>query len=124
MSQSKPITNFGVGPSALFPGLADDIAEIANRGILETSHRSPAFSELSKNSMTALREFLGVPDDYYCFYTSSATEAMEITLRSALEKKSTHCTNGSFSKKWGQMAGALGFETEDRMVVESLTECK
>ncbi len=106
------IKNFGVGPSALFPGLTDDITEIAQSGILEASHRSAEFSELSKNSMTAFRKFIGVPEDYYCFYTASATEAMEMTIKSAIKKKSTHCANGSFSSKWGKFAKRLGMETQ------------
>jgi phosphoserine aminotransferase len=110
-TSNKPLT-FGVGPSKLFPGLDQDICEIAKSGILEKSHRSPEFSELSQNSMTLLRNYLKVPEDYYVFYTASATEAMEITLRSAISKKSTHCTNGSFSSKWAKMAQELGFETE------------
>jgi phosphoserine aminotransferase len=106
------IRNFGVGPSALFPGLVEDITEIAQSGILEKSHRSLEFSAMSEKSMTALRKFLRVPTDYHCYYTASATEAMEMTIRNGIEKKSTHCTNGSFSKKWGKFSERLGMQTQ------------
>lgn len=104
--------NFSVGPSAFFPGLVDDITAIAQSGLLEKSHRGPAFSEMSKNTILALRDFLKVPEDYYVFYTSSASEAMEMVVRHALEKKGAHVFQGAFGEKWQQMSAELGFDTQ------------
>lgn len=106
------IKNFSVGPSALFPGIADDIKSIAESGILEKSHRSPDFSEMSKNTILSLKKFLKIPKNYYVFYTSSASEAMEMAVRHAIEKKASHITQGAFGQKWYKMSKELGFDVE------------
>jgi len=108
-----PILNFNVGPSALFPGVEKNMQEILQSKILETSHRSNNFSNMSQEVIDALKRFLCIPDSYKVFYTCSATEAMEIALRNGIEKKSTHFTNGAFGEKWQKMAQSIGLETEN-----------
>ncbi|MCS6824026.1 MAG: aminotransferase class V-fold PLP-dependent enzyme [Cytophagaceae bacterium] len=74
--------------------------EAFDSGILSRNHRSPEFVQLSAHTQQLLREKLQVPDDYYVFYTSSATECWEIVAQSLTKRKSLHLFNGSFGEKW------------------------
>jgi len=102
--------NFGVGPSALFPGLDGKLVEIIRSGILEKSHRSPEFSEMSEKTIAALRRFLRIPESYKIFYTASATEAMQISLQNGVQKKSVHFSTGAFGRKWAKIAKNCGID--------------
>lgn len=69
-------------------------------GILEMSHRSPEFVELSKKTITLLKKRLKIPDPYAVFFAGSATECWEIIAQSLVTKKSIHIHNGAFGAKW------------------------
>ncbi len=98
------VTNFTVGPSRHYHGVVDFLAEQLRAGLGEVSHRSPEFTEMSRETIAALRDFFEIPEDYRVFYTSSATEGMEIFLRGGVEEKSCHLVNGNFGNLWAKQA--------------------
>lgn len=103
---------FNPGPSQISPTTKEDIHTAIQEGILEMSHRSKDFDAMSKAAIENLRQFLIIPPEYLVFYTSSATEAMELTLRHCVAKKSFHFTNGNFSEYFAQISHALGKTAE------------
>ncbi|QQS59298.1 alanine--glyoxylate aminotransferase family protein [Candidatus Peregrinibacteria bacterium] len=96
------VKNFTVGPAKLYHGVADFLCESLQNGIAEISHRSEKFSEISENTITSLRTFFHIPEEYRVYYTYSATEAMEILVRSAVTKKACHVSNGNFGNVWAK----------------------
>ncbi len=103
----QPVT-FNPGPSQVSPDTKQDMREAADSGVLEMSHRSAAFNDMSSATMRELRAFYAIPDDYTVFYTSSATEAMELTIRNLVRKHSFHFTQGSFSRLFQEVSESLG----------------
>ena len=104
------VQNFSVGPSAFLPNLNEKIAEILNSQICEKSHRSPEFTKMSQKTVSNLRRFLKIPENYEIFYTASSTEAMQIAIQNGVEKKSAHFSCGAFGEKWAKMAQNCGKE--------------
>lgn len=96
--------NFNVWPSQISDGVRENIKELSDNGILSISHRSSEFTEVSKSLHNNLRELLQIPANYKIFYTSSATEVMEITLRNFVVKNSYHLVNWAFSNKFYKTA--------------------
>lgn len=104
--------NFTIGPSKLYHGVADYITDIVQSEFSQISHRSPQFTETSKNTIENFRKFFEIPEDYKVFYTGSSTEAWEIIGRGCVDIKSTHVTNGSFGESWWKKAGNIGREAQ------------
>lgn len=103
---------FTVGPSQLYPTVQQHIADALRDDILSISHRSKQFIEIYKYSTDNLRKLMGIPQDYYVFFLSSATEAMEKIIQNTVEKNSLHLVNGAFSKKFFKIAEQLGKDPE------------
>jgi phosphoserine aminotransferase len=67
---TKRVFNFNAGPGALPMPVLERIREelLDYRGtgmsVMEMSHRSPEFEEISDGAERALRQVLGIPDDY------------------------------------------------------------
>jgi len=101
---------FNVGPSKLSLNTKEDIKKAADQGILEISHRSEKFTEISEKTIKGLREFFNIPKNYKIFYTNSATEAMQLSITNTCEKKSFHFINGNFSRLFSKISNSLGKE--------------
>lgn len=91
---------FTPGPSHLSNEMKWFLREAIELDIASVSHRSSYFSEFSKSARDGLRTFFQVPDEYKIFYTYSATESMEIIVRSTVLSRSHHFMNGAFSKRF------------------------
>ena len=78
-----------------------------DEGILGLQHRSEKFVEISKNTVTLLKKKLNIPQDYYIFFVSSATECWEILTQSLVKRQSFHVYNGAFGQKWLEYARKL-----------------
>lgn len=102
---------FNPGPSQISDATKNDMQEAIKQRIIEISHRSKEFDAISQSTIKNLRQFFKIPEDYYVFYTASATEAMELTLRHCVQQKSFHFTNGNFSEYFAQIAQSLGKQT-------------
>ncbi|MEL7002780.1 MAG: aminotransferase class V-fold PLP-dependent enzyme, partial [Bacteroidota bacterium] len=61
------------------------VKEAYNEGILSANHRSQSFMDLYKKTQDLLRAKLNVPEDYFIFFTSSATECWEIIAQSLID---------------------------------------
>ncbi len=96
-----------VGPSKLSPETKVDIKRAVDEDLLEISHRSPEFAEISGHAVEGLRKLFQIPPDWHILFTTSATEAMELTLRSTVEKTSFHFTCGNFSEYFEKISKAL-----------------
>ena len=92
--------SFYPGPSQVYNKVPDYVRDAYRSGILGVNHRSPQFTDLSRETIELLQRKLGVPADYTVFFISSATEAWEIIAQSLIREKSIHVFNGSFGAKW------------------------
>ncbi|PSR53348.1 phosphoserine aminotransferase [Adhaeribacter arboris] len=104
-----PLTplNFYPGPSKVYDQVKDYLTLAFDEGILGIQHRSEKFVEISKNTVTLLKKKLNIPQDYYVFFTSSATECWEILIQSLVKRWSYHVYNGAFGQKWLEYARKL-----------------
>ncbi|MEI8230394.1 MAG: aminotransferase class V-fold PLP-dependent enzyme [Candidatus Peregrinibacteria bacterium] len=103
----RPLT-FGVGPSRLSDETIQDLQKALELGIPEISHRSAQFTAISKEAVDGLRTFFAIPEDYAVFFTTSATEAIELTIRNLVRHRSAHFANGRFSELYAETATANG----------------
>lgn len=106
------ITTFNPGPSQISVETKADIQFALDQKLLEISHRSPVFSEISKTCITELKKLLGVPEDYQVFYLDSASQAWHSILANTVSQDSFHLVNGAFSKKFYEAAMALGKQAQ------------
>ncbi|MDB5260772.1 MAG: phosphoserine aminotransferase, partial [Adhaeribacter sp.] len=95
---------FYPGPSKVYPEVRDHMAQAFDEGILSIPHRGDRFVQLSKNVVALLHKKLNIPQDYYIYFVSSATECWEIIAQSLTRQKSFHIYNGAFGEKWFQYA--------------------
>lgn len=93
------LVSFIPGPAKISPAVYQDIETAVAEGILELSHRSPAFLEIAKESLQNLRTYLAIPDDYHILYTESASSAWHSMVANAVRQKSAHIVQGAFSGK-------------------------
>ncbi len=101
-------TNFTPGPSQLYFTVADHARQAFKDDIPSISHRSKLFEHISKSATDGLRELLNIPSEYHIFFTSSATEIWERIVQNLVAEKSFHLVNGSFSKRFHEIAHQLG----------------
>jgi phosphoserine aminotransferase len=120
----KPVINFTPGPSQLYFTVEDHMKVAFREGIPSLSHRSKKFGVIYRETVEGLRELLGIPEGYHVYFTGSATEIWERVIQNLVEQNSFHLVNGSFSKRFYEIAqqlkknpvknevgAGLGFET-------------
>ena len=100
MYMTPAALNFYPGPSKVYDQVKDYLTMAFDEGILGIQHRSEKFMEISKSTVALLKKKLNIPQDYYVFFTSSATECWEIMAQSLVKRKSFHIYNGAFGQKW------------------------
>ncbi|AKQ46257.1 phosphoserine aminotransferase [Rufibacter radiotolerans] len=99
--------NFYPGPSKVYPEVRDYLTMAYDEGILSIPHRGERFVLMMRELVGLLRLKLNIPQDYYIFFTSSATECWEIIAQNLTPNKSLHLYNGSFGEKWCEYAKRL-----------------
>jgi phosphoserine aminotransferase len=67
---------------------------------MSINHRSEDFMQMSRKTISLLKQKLRIPKEYTVFFTTSATECWEIIAQSVFEKESLHFHNGAFGQKW------------------------
>jgi phosphoserine aminotransferase len=87
------------GPSQISPETKHDIRRAIETGVLELSHRSTRFTEISKRCDTELRKYLRIPEEYRIFYFDSATQVWHSMMTNLVRKSSFHFVTGAFSAK-------------------------
>jgi phosphoserine aminotransferase len=113
-------TNFTPGPSQLYFTVSDHAKQAFKEGIPSISHRSKLFEQISKETTDGLRQLLNIPSDYHLFFTGSATEIWERIIQNLVEEKSFHLVNGSFSKRFYEIAQQLEKKPAKLQVTEGL----
>ena len=98
---------FYPGPSKVYPQVAQYLQEAFAEGILSVNHRSQEGMDIIRGAIEGLHQKLNIPDDYYVYFISSATEAWEIIAQSLTCEKSLHFYNGAFGEKWADYAEKL-----------------
>lgn len=103
--------SFYPGPAKVYPEVREYLTMAYDEGILSIPHRSDRFVQLSKSVVSLLRKKLNIPQDYYIYFVSSATECWEIITQSLTRTKSYHLYNGAFGEKWMQYAQKIKPQT-------------
>jgi len=99
---------FTPGPSELYPTVPQHLqAAIANK-IGSISHRSQQFKDIYAHAENGLRQLLQLPTNYEILFLSSANEIWERAIQNNVAHESFHLVNGSFSKRFYQIAQELG----------------
>ncbi|UYZ60441.1 aminotransferase class V-fold PLP-dependent enzyme [Hymenobacter latericus] len=98
---------FNPGPSQVYPAVRQYLTAAFDEGWLSAPHRGDRFTALVRQTVTELKTKLNIPQDYFIFFTSSATECWEIIAQSLTERSSFHLYNGSFGEKWLDYARAI-----------------
>lgn len=114
----KHHVNFTPGPSQLYFTVADHARQAFKENIPSISHRSKQFEKIAAETTSGLRELLSIPSEYQIFFTGSATEVWERILQNLVEEKSFHLVNGSFSKRFYEVALQLNKKAEKAEVKE------
>jgi len=99
---------FTPGPSELYPTVRQHMITALDEKIGVISHRSKKFEEVYKTASDNLKTLLELPLNYEVLFLSSANEIWERIIQNCVERKSFHCVNGSFSKRFYEFAGELG----------------
>lgn len=98
---------FTVGPTELLPEIGKYLDDAVDKKIFSLSHRSKEFTDINLHTEKELKKLLNIPDDFYVFYVSSATEAMERIIQNLVEKKNFHFINGYFAERFFNIAKQL-----------------
>ena len=98
---------FYPGPSKVYPQVAKYLQEAFAEGILSVNHRSQEGMDIIRGAIEELHQKLNIPDNYYVYFISSATEAWEIIAQSLTLQKSLHFYNGAFGEKWADYVEKL-----------------
>jgi phosphoserine aminotransferase len=101
-------TNFTPGPSQLYFTVEDHARHAFKLGIPSISHRSKQFEQISRETTDGLRDLLSIPSDHHIFFTSSATEIWERIIQNLVSERSFHLVNGSFSRRFHEIAMQSG----------------
>jgi phosphoserine aminotransferase len=111
-------TNFTPGPSQLYFTVNDHARHAFKYGIPSISHRSKDFENIFRETTDGLRQLLNIPESFHIFFTGSATEIWERIIENLVEKKSFHFVNGSFSRRFYEIARQLNRVAEKLEVTE------
>lgn len=100
--------NFTPGPSQLYFTVEDHVRKAFRDGVPSMSHRSKAFEEISKKTTDGIKQLLQIPEGFHVLFTGSATEIWERSIQNLVAESSLHFVNGSFSKRYHEIATQLG----------------
>lgn len=103
---------FYPGPSKVYPQVGQYLQDAFAEGILSINHRSPECMEITRGAIEGLHQKLNIPQEYFIYFISSATEAWEIIAQSLTQKISIHYYNGAFGEKWADYSEKLVYETQ------------
>ncbi len=103
---------FTVGPTELYPVIKKFYYSAINRKIFSISHRSKEFSDIFQATVKNLKKLLSIPEDFYIFFFSSATECMERIIQNLVIDKSFHYINGFFAQRFYDISTKLNKSPE------------
>ncbi len=106
------IKNFNVWPAELFIWVEEFLHKSIENKTIILPHRGPDFAKISENTDAIMREFFNIPSNYHIFYTYSATESMEIIIKSLANPKISHIINWNFWELFLSESQSLRKEAE------------
>ncbi|MHC5036796.1 MAG: 3-phosphoserine/phosphohydroxythreonine transaminase [Planctomycetota bacterium] len=129
MTQMERKYNFNPGPSTLPVEALERMSEVLvdyknlGYGILETSHRHPAYEEVNDGAMALLREQMEIPADYEILFVGggASTQFFHVPMNFLSQGKvASYINTGTWSKKaikeaklFGEVAIAATTEEEN-----------
>ena len=102
---------FTVGPVACYPQVLEEM----KRQMF--SHRSEEYKALHRDTVEKLKEFLDTENSVFLF-SSTGSGFMEASVRNCVTKKILCCVNGSFGKRFADIALANGKVVETLAIAE------
>jgi len=105
------------GPTELYPQIDKFVIEAINENLLSANHRSDVYIDIHKKVVQNLKSLMNIPDDFDIFFVSSATECMDILIRSTVRKNSFHFVNGAFAERFYKTSLELN-KVADSVTVE------
>jgi len=105
--------SFNPGPSQLDEATRDELIEIARSDLLSASHRSQAFTEVSRRAVEGIHGALRLPRSFEVFYQPSATAEMECLLPNLRIERPCHLVSGAFSKRFCETGRRIGLAVEE-----------
>lgn len=99
---------FTPGPSQMYFTANEHLKEALKNDIPSISHRSKAFQKLYAETVENLKVMFNLSEDHDIFFTASATEIWERIIQNMVISESFHLVNGSFSKRFRDIAANLG----------------
>jgi phosphoserine aminotransferase len=102
-----PKINFTPGPSQLYFTVEGHARQAFKDNIPTISHRSKSFELISKEATDGLRQLLQLPATHHIYFTGSANEIWERCIQNLVAENSFHFVNGSFSKRFFEIAQLL-----------------
>jgi aspartate aminotransferase-like enzyme len=107
---------FTVGPVACYP----EVLEEMKRQMF--SHRSEEYKKIHKETVEMLQKFMETENQVFLF-SSAGTGFMEGSVRNCVDKKMLCCVNGSFGKRFVEVAISNGkiVETIEPLLGEPIT---
>ena len=102
------------GPSQLSDSVKSDIRTAVDNGLLEISHRSSKFTDISRTCIEELRAYLDIPADYHIFYFDSASAVWHSMAANVVRKNAFALVNGAFSAKARESFSLLRKDTKSR----------
>ncbi len=107
---------FTVGPVACYPEVLEEMK------LQMFSHRSEEYKKLHRETVELLQKLLETDNQVFLF-SSTGTGFMEASVRNCVRKKMLCCINGSFGKRFAEVATSNGkmIETIEAPLGEPLT---
>lgn len=99
---------FTPGPAELYFTVPEHLKQALKEQIPSISHRSRQFEGIFDEAVRNLKSLLSIPDNYYVFFTGSATEIWERIIENCVQDNCLHYVNGAFSERFYQTALELG----------------
>ncbi len=103
---------FTPGPTELYPEVKDYLQQAITGDVCSINHRSKEFMEIYKATTDSLKKLLNIPDNYYIFFLSSATECMDRIIQNTVEESSFHFVNGAFAERFYRTGIELNKKSE------------
>jgi phosphoserine aminotransferase len=103
---------FTPGPAHLYPKVPEYIAQALDLQLLSRTHRSKFYESYHQKAVEGVRALMAIPQDFHIFFHSSATEIWERLIQNVVVEKSFHFVNGSFSKRYFEIATDLQVDAQ------------
>lgn len=102
---------FTPGPAQTFYSFEQHLKNALREDVPSISHRSIEFQKIFQFTTEKLKELLNIPEQFNIYFTGSANEIWERIAQNLIINSSHHLVNGSFSKKFYDIAKAYQLDS-------------